>query len=351
MAAGSSERGIVAGGDDEIAALAGGLAHLWPLGAVAIAAAAEERDHARACGCGHLARQRGQIAQGVVGVRVVDDDGERLAGIDGLEAAGNGPEHGNGGDEMRKRDAARVRGGEGREQIEDVHFAGETRADAGRSGRSFELDGGAGRCEPVARGAPIALADAVSANFRAGFARGCGKLFRVRIVRVEDGDARRRIDCAVEEQALGGEVVLHGLVVVEVVAREVGEDGDVEGDADHAALIERVAGNLGDELGGAARHAFGHQLEKIARLGRGVDGGAHFAGDVIFDGADENGGAGGGVEQRFGQECSGGFAVGAGDAGGGERCARDGRRRLRMLGRARGGRARRGGRAGRAGRR
>ena len=57
---------------------------------------------------GHLARQRGQVAQGVVGVRVVDDDGEGLAGIDGLEAAGNGSERGNRGGEMRKCDAARV---------------------------------------------------------------------------------------------------------------------------------------------------------------------------------------------------------------------------------------------------
>ena len=64
--------------------------------------------------------------------------------------------------------------------------------------------------------------------------------------------------------------------------------------------------------------AFGHQFEKIARLGRGVERGAHFAGDVIFDGADQNGVARGGVEQRFGEKGGGGFAVGAGDAGGGE---------------------------------
>ena len=49
-----------------------------------------------------------------------------------------------------------------------------------------------------------------------------------------------------------------------------------------------------------------------------MDGGAHLAGDVIFDGADEDGLARGGVEQRFGEECGCGFAVGAGDAGGGE---------------------------------
>ena len=40
--------GIVAGGDDEVAAFAGGLAHLGALGAVAVAAAAEEGDDALA---------------------------------------------------------------------------------------------------------------------------------------------------------------------------------------------------------------------------------------------------------------------------------------------------------------
>ena len=47
--------------------------------------------------------------------------------------------------------------------------------------------------------------------------------------------------------------------------------------------------------------------------------GADFAGNVIFDGADEDGFAGGGVEKRFDEKGGGGFAVGAGDAGGGER--------------------------------
>ena len=53
----------------------------------------------------------------------------------------------------------------------------------------------------------------------------------MRIVRIDHGDARRRVDRAVEEQSLGGEVVLHGLVIVEMVAREVGEDGHIELDA------------------------------------------------------------------------------------------------------------------------
>ena len=161
---------------------------------------------------------------------------------------------------------------------------------------------------------------------------GGGREFcRAGIVRVDDGDARRRIDRAVEEQALGGEIILHRLVVVEVVAGEIGEDGDIEGDAGHAALVEGVAGNFGDELFRAARNAFSHELEEIAGLGRGVNGGTRFAGDVVLDGADEDGGAGGGVEKRLGEKCGRGFAIGAGNAGGGERAlgmAEEGRRSL-----------------------
>ena len=94
----------------KVAALAGGLAHLGALGAVAVAAAAEERDDARAGIRRHLAGERGQVAQRVVGVRVVHDDGEGLAGIDGLEAAGNGLEV----RERRRRDRKRKRRARGR---------------------------------------------------------------------------------------------------------------------------------------------------------------------------------------------------------------------------------------------
>ncbi len=85
------------------------------------------------------------------------------------------------------------------------------------------------------------MADSVGANFSAGVASGCGEFFSARIVRIDYSDARRRIDRAIEEQALGGEIVFHRLVVIEVVAGEVGEDSDVERNSDHAALVERVA--------------------------------------------------------------------------------------------------------------
>ena len=80
---------IVAGQDHEVAARSGRLAHQRPLAAVAVAAASENRDDP-ACASPlrqKVARQRGQVAQRVVGVGVVHDDGEGLAHIDSLETS------------------------------------------------------------------------------------------------------------------------------------------------------------------------------------------------------------------------------------------------------------------------
>jgi len=122
---------IVAGGDDEIAAFAGGHAHLGALGAVAIAAAAKERDDALAALRGHLPGERREIAQRVVGVGVVHDHGEGLARIDGLKAAGNRFERGHAGNEIGKLDATRMGGGQRGKKIEDVDFAGQLGFNAG----------------------------------------------------------------------------------------------------------------------------------------------------------------------------------------------------------------------------
>ncbi len=167
---------IVAGGDDEVASLARGVAHLGALGAVAIAAAAEERDDAAAGFRGQLARESDEVAQRVVGVRVVDDHGKGLARIDGLKAAGDGCETRDGFDEMIEGNAAGMRGGERGEQVEDVDLAGEARCDLGRAGGSFELNNGAAGRERVRRGAQVAEADAVGADFGAGAACGFDEL-------------------------------------------------------------------------------------------------------------------------------------------------------------------------------
>ena len=76
--------------DDEVAQPAGDRAHQRTLRAIAIAAAAEHRDQPAAR---QRPRRLEQVAQRVVGVRVVDDDGHFVAGAGhDLEAAGHAVE-------------------------------------------------------------------------------------------------------------------------------------------------------------------------------------------------------------------------------------------------------------------
>src|SRR5438105_4156979 len=83
---------IVGSQHHEVAAAAGRLAHQRPLALIAIAAAAEERDHpaGRRLRRNEIARQGGEISQRIISVSVVYDYGEGLAGFDSLETPGGG---------------------------------------------------------------------------------------------------------------------------------------------------------------------------------------------------------------------------------------------------------------------
>ena len=69
------------------------------------------------------------------------------------------------------------------------------------------------------------------------------------IVHVDDrGDA---FVVQEEELLLGLEVVLHGVVVIQVLAAQVREDGDVEAHPPDPLLLEGVGGDLHQAMGGA----------------------------------------------------------------------------------------------------
>ena len=86
---------------------------------------------------------------------------------------------------------------------------------------------------------------------RAGLQRG-----PVRIILVEDRDPGRSSQGAIEQFRLCGEVVLHGAVVIEMIAGEVGEDSHVKMQTGNSFLVESVGGDLHDGLGCAAIHTF-----------------------------------------------------------------------------------------------
>ena len=70
-----------------------------------------------------------------------------------------------------------------------------------------------------------------------------------------------------EQPALGGEVVLDGLVVVQVILREVGEGDRVELDAERPAQIERVRRHLHDHAPVPGRDHIGQVALDIKGLG------------------------------------------------------------------------------------
>ena len=90
-----------------------------------------------------------------------------------------------------------------------------------------------------------------------------------------------------EQAPLGREVVLHVGVVVEVVAREVGEEGRREAGARHAPLHERVGGDL-HRAGGVAGVAHpGEQRLEVDRVGGRVRDRQHLPADPRLDGPDQ----------------------------------------------------------------
>ncbi len=76
---------------------------------------------------------------------------------------------------------------------------------------------------------------------------------------VVDVDHRRLQAHPAEQQALGGPVVVHAAVVVEVVAREVGEEGDLDARAREALFDDADRAGL-DRAGGEA--VIGHATER-----------------------------------------------------------------------------------------
>ncbi len=77
------------------------------------------------------------------------------------------------------------------------------------------------------------------------------------IVRVHNGAPRWRAAAAGEQAPLGGEVLVEVAVVIEVVAREVGEDGDLKLQTTYALLRQRVRRDFHHRFAHAHPHALG----------------------------------------------------------------------------------------------
>ena len=103
-------------------------------------------------------------------------------------------------------------------------------------------------------------------------------------------------------------------MVIEVVLSEIRENSDVKDTAVHTALIERVRGNLADDVFRAGIRHLTKQVEKLLRLRSRVVRGDFLASDDVGDRPDKSGAAACVFENVFDKHGRRRFSVSAGDA-------------------------------------
>ena len=232
---------------------------------------------------------------------VVDDGGEVLTRVDDLHAPGHvDPGHRSG--EHLGRDPGGAESGPGAERIGGVEAAGQSHLDLERC-TGVEQVGVIAEGEGLARGA----GDDGRADHVSIMVQGVGDLRDLAVVgeaappHAIDADHGAARAGRGEEVRLGGEVVLHGAVEVEVVLAQLGEDRDVVDDPVDATEHERVTGDLHRHGGDTLLAHDGEQGMQVGCLGGGAVVRHIAVADAHAGGADDpgrvTGGAQAGLEQ------------------------------------------------------
>ena len=296
---------IIAGDNAEIREVSRDAAHLRALGAVAVAAAAEQRNNTA---LGKAANGLEHVLHAVRRVRVIDEHGVVGVGRHDLHAALNA-----GG---RRHGLCRL--GERHTELEH---------DAERSQRIFDrevtrdrqLD--IGLCAVVCRKEFYAVRVQLKIfRQQAGLAlltREC----QARALGISQHLLSRaviQIDNALvadsEQQRLGLPVCLHRLVEVEVILCQVGECTDRKTDAVYTVEHERMRGNLHDDMGAARIAHPREQCVQLVGFRRGAFGFDHLIADEVLIGADQADLVACILEHMLDEVGRGGLAVGAGNA-------------------------------------
>ena len=220
-------------------------------------------------------------------MRVVDEDGERLAGGDALHAAGDTREGG-----QRRREGERIaaeRGGhrQGAEDVGDVVVAGQGRLEDRGATRMPDREDRAAGVEGEVRRADVGVGRETEGEHRAATAARLREDATGRVVDVDHADVRDGAVASVEEHRLDVEIRGEVAVVVDVIAGEVREGRDFEAETMDAFLVERVRAHF--EAGARAARV-GHLAEEggeVGRIGRRLIRRDGTPAEVVADRADE----------------------------------------------------------------
>ncbi len=328
---------VLGGEHRQVGQLGGGLGHQPALFNVAPASRAKGRDHASARTPGgglrlivgqHLAGGFQRAAQGVGRVGKVHEGGEGLAQVQPLHAPRHPRQRGQAPLSRLGRQAERAhRSGEGGQAVGDVVGAHELSRHRDAEIRPHGRKGQPGR--PVAHGAgvdfsrragvPAVTVGALVQNQLQVGQRAVIGVEHAGLGHADLGHAAELVGGGAqsfEEQALGGAVVLIGLVVVQVFVGDVGHHGHVKLAGRYPVLRQAVRGHLQHTV----RQPGGHHARQVALHRRRIRRRHMEAGvqaliaDHRADRRDQPRPQPGRQQNGMQQAGRGGLAIGAGDA-------------------------------------
>ena len=198
------------------------------------------------------------------------------------------------------------------QQIADIEAANQPALQPGATPWRAQLGS-----QPVARerhivGGDIAVADAVTDHPRAGAIHAQRELAAECIVEIDDRVHQAR---PMEQRGLGGAVAPHVAVIVEMIARQIGEQRGVEAGPVDAPLVERMRGDFHRDRLRATRTAASQLGLQGNRIGRGVGGAFQRAGKAVAKRADDGGRTPASAQRLRDPVAARGLAIGAGHAG------------------------------------
>ena len=298
---------VVAGDHTVIGEFLGDRAHAGPLGDVAVAATAEHHDHAL---LRELLHGLQDVLQGVVGVGVIDEDGEILALVHRFEPPADRREIRNALGNRGRLDPQRRRHRRRRHTVIDVMLSRERTRQVHFSPRRGELEPTSRQARLEVRHPDVGRAPKTEPN-HPGPCRP-DHLLPVFVIRIDNGQGL--VGKPLEQSALCAGIARHVLVEVEVLATEVGEDRGGEVDVVHAPGVERVTGDLQHREFTVGPGQLAQESLDDERLGRRVECRRLALARHVADGPDEPRPLSGRLEDRADEVGGGCFPVGPRDA-------------------------------------
>ena len=296
--------GVIRGDDGKIGQFRSDAPHLRALPPVPVAAAAEEGHNPPRRGLPHAAKH---VFQSIRRMGVVDQDRVVPVRRNSLDSALHTLRRRQRRRGLRQRDAQQSGAGQHAQRVVHGEAPRDVEAHLGALSLRFRAELHAVGQKPGVTCAKICILEAVGQRRAGDISQ---EIRRPGVVPVHRGGGAHG-----KQLCLGLRVGLHGLVVVQMVLRQVRKRPDGKMDARHPVLVQRVGGHLHHHMAAPGVRHLAEQLLKLIALGRRALRGDGPVSDPIAVGTDKPYlRATGPLQHMLEQECRGRLAVGTGEA-------------------------------------